>query len=83
MRLRTAIIALGLATALSAAFSLVAWSGGEARRAALCQDALERKRQAGELLPELSGGVPWERSFGLDSEDRLVRAYADVRSYCR
>ena len=73
------MLALALAMALSAAFSLVAWSGGEARRAALCQDAVERKRQAEELLP----GLPVGRSADPASEDRLVRAYSDVRSYCR
>jgi hypothetical protein len=82
MRLRTAMLALGLALALSAAFSLVAWSAGEARRAALCQDAFERKRQVEGLVPGLSGG-PRGRSFDRTVEDRLVQADSDVRSYCR
>jgi hypothetical protein len=83
MQPRTVVLALVLALALSAAFSLVAWSGGEARRAALCEDALERQRRAEALQPGPSGALTGRSLARGTGEDRLVQAVADVRSYCR
>ena len=79
---RTVIAAVGFAIGVSAAFSYVAWSDGLSQRAALCRDALDRRRATEAAY--LGSTVSAARSgWASPLEDAYVRALTDSRSYCR